>query len=281
MPSWDRGVPAARLVSRSPHSRSTHAADAANPASRKMAPSSASRASAIIAGLFAVPAPRLRVAQPDVRTEPDRCGDFGERLGAHQCVVTPRQFALAFLRQPAQQQVGRGQRQYPVAEELQPFVAVGKGRLQLGLSIERTAMGERLGREFGARERVADLPASAARSTSVASVDRHEEAVEADGLRPFPGLQPSGDGGSCEKKMNSARPTRFSERHVPAELVAMRATRRNRAASAACGCRANRRGCRPWRNTCRRERGIPACCPIRRCVVRRSRGGGRWAGHSV
>ena len=98
----------------------------------------------------------------------DRLGDLGQGLRAHQGGMAPRQLALALVREAAQQQVGHGQRQHAVAQELQPFVAVREGRLEVGTAVERAAVGQRLDGELDAREGVPTLPASAARSTSPA-----------------------------------------------------------------------------------------------------------------
>ena len=92
---------------------------------------------------------RLRIAQPHVVPEIDRLGDLGQGLRLHQGAVAARQVALALVREAAQQQVGHGKRQHAVAEEFEPFVAVREGGLEVGLAVQRAAVGQRLGEELG------------------------------------------------------------------------------------------------------------------------------------
>ena len=80
--------------------------------------------------------------------------------------MAARQLALALVREAAQQQIGHGQRQHAVAEEFQPFVAVRKGGLEVGLAVERAAMGQRLDGELGAREGMTE-PAAQRRQIDV------------------------------------------------------------------------------------------------------------------
>src|SRR5438045_8978661 len=70
---------------------------------------------------------------------------------------------------------------------------------QVGLAVEGAPMGQRLGQQLGAREAVADPQwiAMKKRLKRIACGHFHGSS------------QPAADG-SCEKKMNSARPTRFS-----------------------------------------------------------------------
>jgi hypothetical protein len=58
------------------------------------------------------------------------------------------------VRKTAQQQIGHGQGQHAITEEFEAFVAVRKGSLDVGLAVERAAMGQRLGKELGTREGV-------------------------------------------------------------------------------------------------------------------------------
>ena len=73
--------------------------------------------------------------------ETDFAGDLHQRFGAHQRGMPARELALALLRKAAQQQVGHGEGQHAVAQELQSFVAVRKGRLEFGPAVKRAAMG--------------------------------------------------------------------------------------------------------------------------------------------
>ena len=126
--------------------------------------------------------------------------------------MTTRQLALVLVREKSEQEIGHGERQHPVTEKLQAFVAMWKGRLQLGLAIERTAVGERFGRQLGASERMTDL-ASQRREVDVARLQwiAMKKRLKRMAWGHFHGSIQPATLGSCEKKMNSARPTRFSE----------------------------------------------------------------------
>src|SRR5438132_1574216 len=137
--------------------------------------------------------------------------DLAQGAGAHQGIVAARQLTLALLRKVAQQQVGHGERQHPVAQKLQPFVAVGEGRLQRRLAVEGAAMGQRLGGKFRPRERMSDALRQRRQSGVVwPQWIAWKKRLKRIACGHFHGSSHPAADGSWEKKMNSARPTRFS-----------------------------------------------------------------------
>src|SRR5262249_34410805 len=126
-------------------------------------------------------------------------------------VVAPCQLAFALLRKVAQQQVRHGERQHPVAQELQPLVAVREGRLQRRLAVERAAMGQRLGNKLGPRECMSEARRQR-RQSGVAWSQwiAWKKRLKRIACGHFHGSSHPAAEGSWEKKMNSARPTRFS-----------------------------------------------------------------------
>ena len=154
-PSWDRAAPRAWLLSRSPHSRSTQAAAAAKPASRKTAPSSASSASARMVG---------RTAPPCARS------DSPSRISAPRPIVVAISTSVSARTSAAWRRASSPSRSCGKRRSSRSAMAsdstrsprnssrslpCGKGRLEIGPAVERAAMGQRLGSKLGARESMA------------------------------------------------------------------------------------------------------------------------------
>ena len=126
--------------------------------------------------------------------------------------MAARQLAFALVRESPQQEVRHGERQNAVAQEFQTFVAVREGRLELGPAVERAAMGQRFGSIFGMREDMTNTlrqrrEINVRRNQWIAMKKRFQRIASGH----FHGSNHPATDGSCEKKMNSARPTRFSE----------------------------------------------------------------------
>src|SRR5262249_55140467 len=125
--------------------------------------------------------------------------------------VAARQLAFALVREAPQQEIGHGERQHPVAQEFQAFVAVRKGGLQLGASIERAAVCER----FGSQPGIGEGMAQARRQLGGLGLAQRQWIAVKKRLKRiasghFHGSSQPAVAGSWLKKMNSARPTRFS-----------------------------------------------------------------------
>ncbi len=96
---------------------------------------------------------RLDHAELDVVEQPERLGDVGAALLAHEVGEPLRQFALVGLRERPEQHVRDDQAEHVVAEEFQPLVAVST--VAAG-GLQRGDMGERGGQQRGIGERIAD-----------------------------------------------------------------------------------------------------------------------------
>src|SRR5262245_13486372 len=121
------------------------------------------------------------------------------------------ELALALVRKAAQQEIGHGQRQHAIAEELQTLIAVRKGRLEIGTPVQAAAVRQRLDGKLRPGERMAELAGQrrqidVARFQWIAMKKRFQRMA----CGHFQGSNQPAAEGSCEKKMNSARPTRFS-----------------------------------------------------------------------
>ena len=134
-------------------------------------------------------------------------GDLDQGARLHEGCMPACQLAFALVREAAQQQIGHGQRQHAVAQEFQALVAVGKGGLEFGLAVERAAMGQRFGKEFRAREGVPDGCRQVVVGRQWIPMKKRLKRIASG---HFHGSSQPATDGSCEKKMNSARPTRFS-----------------------------------------------------------------------
>src|ERR1700760_4629409 len=90
------------------------------------------------------------------------------------------------------------------------------GGLEVGALVERAAMSQRLDGEFGTPKGMAD-PVGQCREIDVAGLRRFpcqwmawKKRLQRIAMGHFHGSVQPAAVGSCEKKMNSARPTRFS-----------------------------------------------------------------------
>ena len=93
-----------------------------------MAPSSASQASARIVSLSRPPLPASESLSTSDGAEIERARHVGAGAAAHQAVVEAGELALAGRRIDLAQELGDGEAQHAVAQELQPLVVAALGR---------------------------------------------------------------------------------------------------------------------------------------------------------
>ena len=168
----------------------------------------ASQTSARIAGRPRLPDCTSAGAEPQDGGDVPGLGDFGTALPAHEIGKASRQFSFGRLRELREQHCGDRQPQDAVAEKLETLVAREAG---VAGAHSSTDVGQRRDGEVGLGEPIADpvfecgqiCPAAPAHRTSLNRRFHRTDVGQRQNSQ-------SGASSLIEKKINSARPTKFS-----------------------------------------------------------------------